>query len=583
MSWHEEFLSTNQKKKSISTMGDLFGLIEEVFEVEKGRLFTSNKNPLALLREQFLNEKKEISLTLQAIPEISVSELGWTDVRTKGDKKVSGPEREQLRQFLEQIDGQDLAAKVKSLASFYTNGPSEDYDNLPVGKKIAKVLSYLVFFKALTKVVSNFNAASAGFNFEAFLAVLLDGKQVPANTGTIADFTTGDEIPISLKLYAEKSVVVGGSFNDLVGDLVEPQFSGFDGMRYVVCMKSFKSSETGEKQGSGLDIEGDIKFFQFDFTLDNIADIIARSMDKSKICIQLPAAFVASKGREDVASTLPGASMPSAQDLEDMFIGFFKQEIVSVLEGTGIEINDGQITAFLDALEWSKRDSLFAPVGKGAVQKFVVRGQSGIIGKTGNSEVKAIVDALAEDGVFGSNQEDPRRFAAGVKTLKSKFGKATDAANDKVRAQFATARVKSERTRMLKQPDFYASLEDSVTFYNKLKGKPQLQKLALKNSRGMLETHQFDVNRKQVLEISQDLGEIKIGARIVQEMLNKMSQDLNEAIFDIFTNVKAIQDNTYAFMAGGLKDDKKAEASIKASNAIAYKTEELRDTKGVDK
>lgn len=576
MTWHKEFLSENNKKSTLSTIGDLFGLIEEVYEVEKGRLFKSDKDPIALLREQFLNEKKEISLTLQAIPEISVSELGWTDVRTKGNQKVSGPEREQLGQFLSQIEGQDLAAKVKSLAAFYTNGPSEDYDNLPVGNKIAKVLSYLVFFKALTKVVSNFNAASAGFNFEAFLAVLLDGKQVPANTGTIADFTTGDEIPISLKLYAEKSVVVGGSFNDLVGDLVEPKFSGFDGMRYVVCMKSFKSSETGEKQGSGLDIEGDIKFFQFDFTLDNIANIIARSMDKSKICIQLPAAFVASEGREDVASTLPGASMPSPQDLEDMFIGFFKQEIVSVLEGTEIEINDGQVVAFLNKLEWSKNDSLFAPVGKGAVQKFVVRGQSGIKGKTGNSQVKQFIEELAEDGVFGLNQEDPRRFAAGVKILKSKFGKATDAANDKVRAQFATARVKSERTRMLKQPDFYASLEDSVTFYNKLKGKPQLQKLALENSRGMLETHQFDVNRKQVLEISQDLGEIKIGARIVQEMLNKMSQDLNEAIFDIFTNVKIIQDSTYAFMAGGLQDDEKAKASIKASNAIAYKTEELR-------
>lgn len=576
MSWNKEFLSENNKKKTLSTMGELFDLIEEVYEIEKGRLFKSNKDPIALLREQFLNEKKEISLTLQAIPEISVSELGWTDVRTKGNQKVSGPEREQLGQFLSQIEGQDLAAKVKSLAAFYTNGPSEDYDNLPVGDKIAKVLSYLVFFKALTKVVSNFNAASAGFNFEAFLAVLLDGKQVPANTGTIADFTTGDEIPISLKLYAEKSVVVGGSFNDLVGDLVEPQFSGFDGMRYVVCMKSFKSSETGEKQGSGLDIEGDIKFFQFDFTLDNIANIIARSMDKSKICIQLPAAFVASEGREDVASTLPGASMPSPQELEDMFISFFKQEILSALEGTGIEINDGQVVAFLNKLEWSKNDSLFAPVGKGAVQKFVVRGQSGIKGKTSNPQVKQFIEELAEDGVFGSNQEDPRRFAASVKTLKSKFGKATDAANDKVRAQFATARVKDQRTRTLKQPDFYASLEDSVTFYNKLKGKPQLQKLALENSRGMLETHQFDVNRKQVLEISQDLGEIKIGARIVQEMLNKMSQDLNEAIFDIFTNVKIIQDSTYAFMAGGLQDDEKAKASIKASNAIAYKTEELR-------
>ena len=576
MSWHEEFLSENKQKKSISSMTGLFKIIEEVYEVEKGRLFKQVKSETELLREQFLNERKDITLTLQAIPEISVSELGWTDVETKGDKKVSGPEREQLRQFLEQIEGQDLASKVKSLAAFYTNGPSEDYDNLSVGDKIAKVLSYLVFFKALTKVVSNFNAASAGFNFEAFLAVLLDGQQVPANTGTIADFTTGDQIPISLKLYNEKSVVVGGSFNDLVGDLVEPQFSGFDGMRYVVCMKSFTSSETGEKQGAGLDIEGDIKFFQFDFTLDNIADIIARSMDKSKICIQLPAAFVTSKGRQDVASTLPGAAMPSAQDLEDMFIGFFKKDIASRMEKAQIEVNDAQITAFLDALEWSKRDSLFTPVGKGDVQKFVVRGQSKITKQTGNSEVKDIVDVLAQKGVFDLDPENPRAAQAAVKVLKKQFGQATNAANEQVRAQFASARVKDQRTRMLKQPDFYASLEDSVTFYNGLKGNPQMQKLALKNSRGMLETHQFDVNRKQVLEISQDLGEIKIDARVVQEMINKMSQDLNEAIFDIFTNVKIIQDNTYGFMAGGLQDDEKAKASIKASNAIAYKTEELR-------
>jgi hypothetical protein len=577
MTWHKEFLSENNKKPSLSTFDDLYTLIAEVYEVEKDKLFKAHKSEMELLREQFINEQKSVSLTLQAIPEISVTELGWTDVRTTGGQKVSGPEREQLGQFLKQIEGASLPEKVASLSSFYTNGPSEDYDNLPVGQKIAKVLSYLVFFKALTKVVSNFNAASAGFNFEAFLAVLLDGKQVPANTGTIADFTTGDEIPISLKLYNEKSVVVGGSFNDLVGDLVEPKFSGFDGMRYVVCMKSFKSSETGKVQGSGLDIEGDIRFFQFDFTLDNIANIISRSMDKSKICIQLPAAFVASKGKRNVATELPGASMPSAQDLEDMFIGFFKQEIASQMEGSEIELNDGQINAFLNKLKWSKRDSLFRPEEKGAAKrKIVVRGQSKIVGQTGNSEVKDIVDELAQDGVFGSNPENPRAFATAVKTLKSKFGKATNGANDKVRGEFATARVKSERNRVLKQPDFYASLEDSVTFYNELEGNPQMQKMALQNSRGMLETHQFDVNRAQVLEISQDLGVIKIGARIVQEMLNKMTTDLNEAIFDIFTNVKAIQDNTYSFMAGGLREDKKAKASIKAANAIAYKTEELR-------
>ena len=572
MTWHKEFLSENNKKPSISTFDDLYTLIAEVYEVEKDNLFKAHKSEMELLREQFITEKKSVSLTLQAIPEISVTELGWTDVRTTGGQKVSGPERQQLGQFLEQIEGSGLPEKVASLSSFYTNGPSEDYDNLPVGQKIAKVLSYLVFFKALTKVVSNFNASSAGFNFEAFLAVLLGGEQVPANTGTIADFVTGDQVPISLKLYNEKSVVVGGSFNDLVGDLVKPQFSGFDGMRYVVCMKSFTSSETGEKLGAGLDIEGDIKFFQFDFTLDNIADIISRSMDKSKICIQLPAAFVASKGKRDVSSELPGASMPSVQDLEDMFIGFFKQEIASQMEESEIELNDGQIDAFLNKLEWSKRDSLFIPVGKGDVQKIVVRGQSIIRGKTRSPEVKAIFDELAQDGVFGENQN--------INILKKNFVKATDSANEKVRAEFATARVKSERNKMLKQPNFYAPLESSVAFYNSLKGKPQLQKLALLNSRGMLETHQFDVNRKQVVEISQDLGVIKIGARIVQEMLNKMTVDLNEAIFDIFTNVKIIQDSTYSFMAGGLQEDEKATASIKAANAIAYKTEELRpDTK----
>ena len=576
MTWHKEFLSENNKKPSLSTFDDLYTLIAEVYEVEKDKLFKAHKSEMELLREQFINEKKSVSLTLQAIPEISVTELGWTDVRTTGGQKVSGPERQQLSQFLEQIEGTGLPEKVASLSSFYTNGPSEDYDNFPVGQKIAKVLSYLVFFKALTKVVSNFNAASAGFNFEAFLAVLLGGEQVPANTGTIADFVTGDQVPISLKLYNEKSVVVGGSFNDLVGDLVKPQFSGFDGMRYVVCMKSFTSSETGEKLGAGLDVEGDIKFFQFDFTLDNIADIIASSMDKSKICIQLPAAFVASKGKRDVSSELPGASMPSAQDLEDMFIGFFKQEISSEMEEAEFELNDGQVDAFLNKLEWSKRDSLFALVDKGDVQKIVVRGQSGIKGKTGNAEVKAIVDELAQEGAFDSDPENPEVPAISAKTLKKSFGKATDRANDKVRGEFATARVKSERNRILKQPDFYAPLESSVAFYNSLKGKPQLQKLALLNSRGMLETHQFDVNRKQVVEISQDLGVIKIGARIVQEMLNKMTADLNEAIFDIFTNVKAIQDNTYSFMAGGLQEDEKATASIKAANAIAYKTEELR-------
>ena len=575
MTWHKEFLSESRSKnkKNLSTMQGIFSLIEEIFEVDRGRLFGKSKTEIELLKEQFINEKQELNLTLQAIPEISVTELGWTDVRTTGGQKVSGPERQQLGQFLSQIEGANLSEKIASLSAFYENGLEEGYDSLPVGEKIAKVLSYLVFFKALTKVVSNFNAASAGFNFEAFLAVLLDGKQVPANTGTIADFITGDEVPISLKLYAEKSVVVGGSFNDLVGDLVNPQFSGFDGMRYVVCMKSFTSSETGEKTGSGLDIEGDIKFFQFDFTLDNIANIIFDSMDKSKICFQLPTEFIRSGGQVDVSSQLPGVAMPSPQDLENTFIKNFYE--TAKVEFKQYEIKDYVETfkPFIDALEWSKRDSLFRPVQKGE-STLVVRGESVIIGKTRNKEVYDLAYGLADRGLVPMGSAP-----LSSKDKATKIRKCVVSATDMVNNNFTAAKVKSERAKILKGANFYAPLETSVKFYNNLKD-PEMKKRALLNTKGMLETYQFDVNRAQVVKLSDELGTIKIGARIVQEMLNKMTTDLNEAIFDIFTNVKAIQDNTYSFMAGGLQEDEKATASIKAANAIAYKTEELRpDTK----
>ena len=575
MTWHKEFLSENNNKPSLSTFDDLYTLIAEVYEIEKDKLFRAHKSEMELLREQFINEKKSLSLTLQAIPEISVTELGWTDVRTTGGQKVSGPERQQLGQFLSQIEGASLAEKVASLSSFYESGPSGDYENLPVGQKIAKVLSYLVFFKALTKVVSNFNAASAGFNFEAFLAVLLDGKQVPANTGTIADFITGDDVPISLKLYAEKAGVVGGSFNDLVGDLVSPQFSGFDGMRYVVCMKSFTSSETGETAGAGLDIEGDIRFYQFDFTLDNIANIIMDSMAKSKICFQLPVAFIRSQGKDDISKKLPGVSMPSPQDLEDKFLDYFYKTAQAGLKKLNIAADPSALKGFLDALEWSKRDSIFAQVDRGE-RKIAVRGVSGIQGKTRNKEVFNIALSMAEDGQISISNEDgsieltPKQIAKELRLY-------TVAATDLVNSEFTSAKVKDERTKILKSPNFYASLEESVKFYNSL-NDPEMKKRALLNTKGKLETYQFDVNRAQVIKLSDELGTVKIGARIVQEMLNKMTTDLNEAIFDIFMNVKSVQENTYAFMASGLQDDERAQESIKASNRIAYKTEELRDT-----
>ena len=116
----------------------LYEMIDEVMETESSK---------RLLREQMENS----SLTMQVIPEISVSELGWTDVRTVGNQEVSGPARQQLLQFLSNIQGGDLQSKLKSLADFYSNPDSVNLEGETPGEKIANILSYLVFYKTLTK------------------------------------------------------------------------------------------------------------------------------------------------------------------------------------------------------------------------------------------------------------------------------------------------------------------------------------------------------------------------------------------------------------------------------------------------
>ena len=62
-------------------------------------------------------------------------------------------------------------------------------------------------------------------------------------------------------------------------------------------------------------------------------------------------------------------------------------------------------------------------------------------------------------------------------------------------------------------------------------------------------------------------------------MLNRVTGILNESLFDIFVNVKSIQDNTYAYIAGGMTKDEQAAEAIKASGNVISKTEELQSAK----
>ena len=534
----------------------IFEMIDEALEIET----TASDR-------QLINERMQsMALTLEAIPEISVTELGWTDVRTVGDQEVSGPARNQLLQFTKNIQGAGLQEKIVNVANFYNDPDSINLEGATPGQRIASALSYLVFYKTLTKVISNFNAASAGFNFEAFLAVLLEGQQIPANTGTIADFTTGDNIPISLKLYSEKSLVVGGSFTDLVGDLINPQFSPHDFMQYVVVLKSFE----GESQG--LDVKGQLKFYRFNFTLDNVANIVLNSMGKSIRCIELPTEFIeqvrAGNEEYDFNATLPSQeNLPSVEELESQFYQFLSERMQE--KGFTTE----EIDAMADHIDWANNEEIFTPEPRGE-RLMVVRGASKI--GANNAAVKAaVVNALGGQGYAGAQLQ-------GVRSAISH-------ANNDVRQSFSAKRMADERASALRAPGVFADAQTSVEFYNQL--SPELKKRALLNTKGYLSTLQFDLNRKQVLDIeslageypalpsgqsSVDIGTIMIGAQYVQEVLNRMTEELNRSIFTIFQSVKVIQEGTYAFMAGGLQDDNEAERAIAASREVEGKVAELR-------
>ena len=548
-----KYITENYFKASID-LGTIFETINEVLETE------SNRNLL-------LEQMEGSSMTLTAIPDIDVTELGWTDVKTVGDQEVDGPARNQLMQFLSNIPGSDLQQKLQKISDFYASPNNANLGSADLGEKIANVLSYLVFYKTLTKVISNFNAASAGFNFEAFLAVLLKGEQIKANTGTIADFKTKDNIPISLKLYAENSVVVGGSFNDLVGDLVEPKF-GHDFMQYVVVMKSFE----GEAK-QGLDVKGDLKFFRFDFTLDNVADIILASMDKSMVCIEISNEFIrrVSAGEDDYdfSATLPAEENLSPEILETKFIERFKNLVNNPIrypwspyQDIELNINDDEADWFLkNPLDWAKNDDLFTPKQIGD-QMRVIRGRNTISAKNA-ALINAVTIAFKEKGY------DNYQLWA--------IGWAVRAATVEVNKEYSAKKLKSDRAEMLAAADVFADPQVSADFYNKLK-RPDLKKRALLNTRGKLNNLQFDLNRGQVIKIADNIGQIKIGAVYVQEMLDQITTELNQNIFELFQSVKMIQEGTYAFMAGGLQDDAEAQKAIEASNAVSSKTAELSPT-----
>ena len=285
---------------------DLKALLEMVEEVMDSTSM--------LLRERETAAKAPVTKTynISQVPMVPVSELGWAN---NEDGAEGGSQRKTLEDWLRPIgsSGDDFQSKIQAVVDKMNGGftPSDHGGNMR--KYIQEVMSYLVFLKSLTMAITNFNASAAGFNFEAFLSVLMGGSQIPAgqtgDVSTIADFVAqlgGETVPVSLKLYAKDSLKTGGSYTDLCHDLTgqSARFSdwaswasqqpGGGGMRYLVCDKAFQEAVDDEGNELGpLSRSGNIRFHEFDITVGNLFAMFQKTSDKTRNCVASDSDFMA--------------------------------------------------------------------------------------------------------------------------------------------------------------------------------------------------------------------------------------------------------------------------------------------------
>jgi hypothetical protein len=539
-------------------------------------------------KPRLLEATGENVLSWSAIPEISISEIGWSDMTTNEDgEEVPGEMRAQLLDFLKNIPGPTIKEKIKAIDDFYqfdaAKLQAQGFFGDTQASMISQIMAYLVFYKTLTTIITHFNAASAGFSFEAFLGVLLLGGQIKTGSKTIADLYTQDGTPVSLKLYAEKKLKVGGSYTDLVNDLVK-----HGKMQYIAVTKDLNEVKPGKE----LQQKGTLKFYRFNFNLDNIFNILARSAgSESPRNIILPAGFgeeVKINPNYRIEDTLSGiGKMPAPEALEKEFVDVLEQLVAkndfsNLTTATGEGFN---FEKFANMINWAKDPEIFG--------KNKQRGTATIAMNSGNP----LVARFTEEYQLPRGKKGPE-----IKYVRPLINIVRDATL-KVNARYASKRQAGLRVGQIKQAYFVGRskqglIEKSRKIYNALESEEQ-KKAALLSSHGYISRPKknFEINQNMVIDIKRlaepnpgelfpegqdasEIGTIEIGAAQVDKMLKNVSKILNKAIFDIFNSLKLLTTNIQGYFAGGLADDNKALAAKEAAHNIEEKTEEVRPTTG---
>jgi len=597
-----------KEKRDIFGFESIAQLIEEVLDQRKELI-----EVLTEADEKPQMTRQEISVLWDGIADLAVTELPWANPSSQeGGTELDSTARNQLEQFLSRVAGATLPDKLRELKKLYNTEDfvKNDLQGKSRGEQISIAISYLTFYKTLTKIVAHFNAASAGFSFEAFLSVLLQGKQIPAGGAkTIADITDEQGIPISLKLYNEETVEVKGSYKQIVDDLVRDPHT----MQYVVATKTL----TGEQE----EMSGQIKFYRFQFTLDNVMDILNSAARNNKLLIQLPQAYIATDGAAAFADIkLP--EPPTEEELIKLFndrlreyiaqrqqpwmkpVGQGKKrgpqeqpgllasvDVEKLIKGINYPANSALFTKESAGIAGAGRIAQLSPAAEQSVEDEELRSELGkifigaglnLIGDPERPMGKGAREAVWKAAKNAVKQTDndvsdlysrvtaARREMIQAIAAKTAGGFGTEAHPEyQVKSQLkAKKKGEDPRAAVIKGGGHgFASTEKSIEFYNKLKkaGDRDGMRRALLMSRGVVYVDQFDLARHEIQKLGGNalpagqtdihLETIEIGYGIVAEMINGLGSILDESVLGIFRDLKILTVNIQAFFANDLKSE----------------------------
>jgi hypothetical protein len=554
----EEYDKKNEERPLL-TPEFLIRMIEEAIE-----------DPRTLLNEGTAGQPSVRTYHVSEIPMIPISELGWAnaDDDAKSDDPNAPPsQRAALEQYLRNIPGTGFDDKLNAVSNIMQEGIGSIPKENP-REFIQQAMAFLVFYKTLTMAITNFNASAAGFNFEAFLAALMEGKQIPASgANTIADITAmvdGERTPISLKLYAEAGLEVGGSYYDLSNDLIEPNSAWeswvksnpqFDGgaMRYIACTK--------ELSGEGVEQEGYINFFEFDITRANLFDVLSKTT-KGRSCIMSNRAFMNALTRymetgESSEALQWAANIPTRSDTSDSAeMSSLWSDYLDNTELSGLkelELTDEDIVNIKDAVLRSYIDTIEKTQSANDLAK-----------PAGNLKV-AILSVINPEISARARHPDAQK----ANVVRDQI--------DSIFKQFKkeVLRKRDARAIFLANVDEWVTGEEAAVWYGAL--TPELKALAIKNTRGYLGNFHWVIPRQatKALGGGAPFARLQIGAKYVVQILESARGQLMDEVFSIFDQMSKMSAKLNSFFAHGLERPEEAKAGAEAGETAAEKARKV--------